>query len=198
MPVDVPQLLRLLQQDHPGIAGLSTTSMYRAVLRDCLRSRNLQCLVATRDAEVLGYVLVVRNWKRFQWMFVLRHPLLATEALAKRLRSLTLPGKDVPANGSEVGPIGPGSPDDGTRDKLGRTCRILYVGVDRAQRSHGIGSGLYAALRTHLEKGGVDQIEAYIAEHNLPSLRLHDRTGWSIAKRAGGGFVATLNVKDKD
>jgi ribosomal protein S18 acetylase RimI-like enzyme len=192
-PADVPQLLRLLEQDRPGIAGLSKSSMYRVVLRDCLRSLNLLCIVAARGDAVVGYVLAAPNWKRFQRTFLLRHPLLAMEAVAKRLGRLA--AKNRPASPAEGGPGAPRAPDEDPRMDPGATCRILYIGVDRAHRSSGIGAGLYAALREQLERGGVDWIEACIAEQNVASLRLHSRTGWSIVRRSGGGFLATLNVR---
>ena len=168
--------------------------MYRAVLRDCLRSLNLLCIVAARGDAVVGYVLAVPNWKRFQRTFMLRHPLLAAEAVAKRLGRLAA-AKNRPAPGGDAGPATSCAEDEGAGPEPRATCRILYVGVDRAHRSSGIGSGLYAALRKQLEEGGVDWIEACIAEQNVASLRLHNRTGWSIVRRSGGGFVATLNVR---
>jgi ribosomal protein S18 acetylase RimI-like enzyme len=184
LATDVPQVQRLLERERPGIAGLRSPSIYRAVLDECLRSSSVLCLVATRRDDVLGYVLAVRSWRRFQWTFLLRHPLLTTRSVVDKLRSRTLSAERGPAL----------SPDAGTRAKTRRSARILYVGVDPRARSLGIGSGLYTALRAQLEAAGIDQIEAHIAQHNLPSVRLHERTGWSIVERPGG-FLATLKLK---
>jgi ribosomal protein S18 acetylase RimI-like enzyme len=185
LPVDAPQLLRLLVQDRPGIAGLSSTRAYRSVISDCLHSRNLFCIVAARDQGVLGYVLAVRNWSRFQKWFGLRHPWLAMQALAKKLGSRSFRANAGPAPGH----VPPSRPES--------NARILYIGVDGTQRSRGIGAGLYAALRAQLANEGVEQVQAHIAQQNLPSLRLHERTGWSISRRREGGFMAIMNVRDE-
>ncbi|MFH1017347.1 MAG: GNAT family N-acetyltransferase [Pseudomonadota bacterium] len=193
---DMRSVVELLLKLRPSIAGLSSELMYQAILGDALTWKRVICLVAVRQEKPIGYVLAARDWRRFQRAFVLRHPMLGFRVLLKRLRSGLMRGKAEARDGPEPPDQSSNAAPAGTRnwgDSSPDIAKIIHIGTDGAERSKGVGSGLYAALYTHLERIGVTRVDAKIEEGNAASVRLHQRSGWTVAQ-CPGGFFATIDL----
>jgi ribosomal protein S18 acetylase RimI-like enzyme len=180
-PADVPQLLTLLRQVRPSIAGVASEPMYRALLREALRGGDLFCVVASDRDKVLGYVLAARNWQRFKRNFLLRHPLLALRILGQRLftqrRQSPQPSSLATVAVDRTGPQ--------WEQSSPTIAKVLHIGVDPDARGGGVGKALYLFLASYLEPRGIQRIDACVEADNLASLRLHERVGWTVRKDPG-------------
>jgi len=144
-------------------------------------------LVARRDDnEVVGLAIAAYDTETFWHGFFLRHPLLAAAAILKRLTRRSAPpaaSRGIPAVGrpswSDAGP---------------RIAKILFVGVDSEHRSRGLAARLYGDLMLRLARRGVTRVDARIGASNTASLRLHERTGWTL-RPDDGVVLATRSLR---
>ena len=66
--------------------------------------------------------------------------------------------------------------------------------MSASPRSRGLAARLYGDLMLRLARRGVTRIDARIGAKNTASLRLHERTGWSL--RPDGSVVfATRSLR---
>ena len=132
----------------------------------------------TRYADVRA---VAYDTEHFWHGFFLRHPMLAAAAVLKRLSRRS----PAPAPSSGV----PESDAPSWSDAGARIAKILFVGVDAEHRSRGLAARLYGDIMLRLARRGVTRVDARIGATNTASLRLHERTGWTLRPDDGVVFA---------
>ena len=192
---DLPQVLTLFRRIRPGIAGLCHESIYKVILQEALRNKEVTCFAALINKNVKGYILAIVNWNLFWRKFLLRHPFLGFRILLHRVsRVFTGLGKkpesfDPLAEGREK--FVSEMPDHRSwKDSSSAIAKVVHIGVDHPFRSKGIGYALYGALKQYLCKQGVNRMDATIDEANVASVKMHRRMGWLIASRSGTIFAS--------
>ncbi len=194
---DMPTLLNLFVRVRASIARVSTKVVYKAILSESIRAKNVLCLVAVLNNAIVGYVLAVKNWSRFKITFPLKHPAVGFSVIKERLkvrkvRAETAQPKRIDQNALDVpSPSTSEIKDNEPRweDNIATFAKVIHIGVDESARSQGVGSALYAALVRYLAQENFRLLGALIDEGNLPSVRLHMRMGWTVTKRADGFFA---------
>jgi len=180
---DVDGARRLLSRLSVSFAGITSRAMCRAMCVSSARRGVPLILVARREGAVVGVAIAAYDTETFWHSFFLRHPLLAAAAVAKRLARRASPpaatnGHDRRASGlaawSDAGP---------------RIAKILFVGVDARDRSRGLAARLYGDLMLRLARRGVTRVDARIGLQNAASIRLHERTGWTLHRDEGSVFA---------
>jgi ribosomal protein S18 acetylase RimI-like enzyme len=166
---DVDGARRLLSRLSVSFAGITSRAMCRAMCVSSARRGVPLILVARREGAVVGVAIAAYDTETFWHSFFLRHPLLAAAAVAKRLARRASP----PA-ASDAGP---------------RIAKILFVGVDARDRSRGLAARLYGDLMLRLARRGVTRVDARIGLQNAASIRLHERTGWTLHRDEGSVFA---------
>jgi GNAT superfamily N-acetyltransferase len=172
----------LLTRLSVSFAGITSRAMCRAMCVSSVRRGVPLILVARREGAVVGLAIAAYDTEAFWHGFFLRHPLLALAAIAKRLAHR----KDAapPAGGTWETARRPSWSDAGPR-----IAKILFVGVDTEHRSRGLAARLYGDLMLRLARRGVTRIDARIGAKNTASLRLHERTGWTLRPDDGVVFA---------
>jgi len=201
VPGDTDQLIELLMRGRPSITRLSNKFVYTAIIQEALKSKKIFCLVAVKNDNLIGYVFAATDWHRFQRLFILNHPLVALMIIVKEIQRLITRNVAEILRGTK--PVISSSYTSLTenyqsKDNQKTIARIIHVGVEETERSKGIASSLYAALRKYLEKEGVTRIEANISEGNFASVRLHERAGWTMVKNPTGYFAFINTSEEKD
>lgn len=191
-------LLELFGLVRPSIGGMSCPSIYNAIMHDALHSRDATVLVASIDSTLVGYVIAAQDWSRFKPMFVLRHPMVGSMAVAKRVRrnvgnwaasSSRFYCSGVNASPGQLNGNEPRSRGDSTN----RTAMIVHIGVDPRMRSRGLGRGLLAGLSRDLDQQGLVRIDAHIDRDNAASQNMFRKAGWTVIQDASG-FRAFLEL----
>jgi GNAT superfamily N-acetyltransferase len=180
--VDVDGARRLLTRMSVSFAGITSRAMCRAMCVSSAKRGAPLIIVARRDDnEVVGLAIATYDSETFWHGFFLRHPLLAVAAILKRVGHRSAPdspSSTVPAVGRPTwGDAGP------------RIAKILFVGVDAEHRSRGLAARLYGDLMLRLARRGVTRVDARIGTKNTASLRLHERTGWTLRPDDGVVFA---------
>jgi GNAT superfamily N-acetyltransferase len=180
--VDVDGARQLLTRMSVSFAGITSRAMCRAICVSSAKRGAPLIIVARRDDhEVVGLAIAAYDTETFWHGFFLRHPLLAAAAILKRLGHRSAPASassSIPAVGrptwADAGP---------------RIAKILFVGVDARHRSRGLAARLYGDLMLRLARRGVTRVDARIGAANTASLRLHERTGWTLRPDDGVVFA---------
>jgi len=183
---DVDGARRLLTRMSVSFAGITSRAMCRAMCVSSARRGVPLILVARRDRDVVGVAIAAYDTETFWHGFFLRHPLLALAAIVNRFLH-----RPPPAAGSNGHTAAKGA---SWSDAGPRIAKILFVGVDTAYRSRGLAARLYGDLMLRLARRGITRVDARIGAKNTASLRLHERTGWTL--RPDGGVVfATRSLR---
>ena len=179
---DVAPAVQLLSRLSVSFAGLPTNAMRRAICVSSLSaSMPIVVLVARPEGRLSGIAIAAYDTERFWRRLFLRHPFLALAVLRKRWRLRTAgtgpsPPSRAPAGGSwlEAGP---------------RIGKVLFIGVSPDHRSRGLAGRMYGELMVHLARRGVTRVDARIHARNAASIRLHDRTGWTLRRDEDAVFA---------
>jgi len=184
---DWPAFRRLIGEFNPRIAALRSPISYRAVFADAFKTRNIVIVVAEATDGLVGFSVAAIDWKRYQYRFPLRHPLVATLSVGKklldglriRLRVRGGPEQDeAEASVSDEKSWGDSSPE---------IAKVIYTGVSEAYRNRGVAYDL-ARYRTELlRKRGVRRVDALVSPRNTAAIRLNEKLGYSL--RNGGDVL---------
>lgn len=165
-----------------SFAGLGSSAMRRAICLASARTGSPMILVARQAGVVGGLAIAAYDTESFWRRFFLRHPLLALAVILKRLsgrrNSLRGTATAAPARtGADWSDAGP------------RIAKILFVGVATEHRTRGLAARIYGELMLRLARRGITRVDARIATGNAASIRLHERTGWTLRRDEGCVFA---------
>lgn len=177
----LPVAVELLSQAGVSVAGVQSASLYRALCEDAVSNRGVTVVIAGSDHDPAGFVVAITHPSAYWRSFVLRHPVLGFKMVWRRLFS-----------GAEGESFAAEFPDDAARlleaeaathswtQSDSTIARILFIDVQPEFRRRGIGDALYRRLFGVLRTAGVRFVHARVGCDNLPSVRLHHRTGWKL------------------
>jgi ribosomal protein S18 acetylase RimI-like enzyme len=182
-----PDAIRLLAEERVSIAGVAEEPVWRAFLEDS-RATAHPLIVSACDAHTIhGVVLCLIDPARYWRRLLVRHPLVAVQILAVRLKRRL--------RWRRAGPSAP-RPDPGIlnlmvpnvtgkrwADSSPEIAKIMFIGVDRRSRKKSIGRRLYQVLFRQLRLRGVRRVDACIDWPNVPSIHLHRSAGWELYAR---------------
>ena len=174
---DVEATCGLLSHLSVSFAGVVSGSLSRAICEDALRYEDPSILVASLDGELAGVVVAIESRRRFWLEFASRHPLLALRVLWVRARTRS--------NGT----VQHGERRDAPA-QLEDVAEVLFIGVAPGRRRSGVADRLYNELFERLRMRRVRRLVCHIDRDNVPSLRLHQSTGWTLHAE-NGVVVAT-------
>ena len=177
---DVEGASRLLGRMSVSFAGLTSKAMRRAICVSAARTGVPMILVARCEGALGGLAIAAYDTEHFWRRFFLRHPFLALAVVLKRLVHRTGPTRH---SGGET-MTGPTWADAGPR-----IAKILFVGVATEHRSRGLAAHLYGELMLRLAHRGITRVDARIGTKNAASIRLHERTGWTLRRDEGCVFA---------
>jgi GNAT superfamily N-acetyltransferase len=209
---DSASLLELLLSMRPTVARLSNPAVYRAIAYDAPRDPLLFVVVACLQGRVIGYMLAMRNWRRFWRRFFLRHPGVAIQVAWPRIQKQRQRKRRAAAaarQGRSPAPrVDPITQDPSLLERYKPPgCRKweedspeivkgVHVGVAEAFRGRGVGGQIYRTLFVWLEQSGVKRFDGNVDAGNTPSIRMHIGKGWMIARHKDGYFV-TIDIPPK-
>lgn len=179
---DIDGAKRLLTRLSVSFAGITSRAMCRAMCVSSVRRGVPMILVARREGHVVGLAIAAYDTETFWHGFFLRHPVLALIAVVQRFARRQ--GATGAAAGARRTDGRPSWSDAGPL-----IAKILFVGVDTEHRSRGLAARLYGDLMLRLARRGVTRIDARIGAKNTASLRLHERTGWTLRPDDGVVFA---------
>jgi predicted acetyltransferase len=199
-PADVDLAIQLLLESSTHIAGLSSPEIYRAFCREGVRRKQLITILAREGEKGAGFVSAIINSRSFWQKFCWRHPMVSIKIIAHRLLKKIAHKKT-----ASSGPLSPETPPQGTiptdygqrlwRQSSPVIAKIIYIGVSKDYRQQGIASQLYTLLFQELAQRQIKRVDATMDISNPASIRLHEKTGWTILPFTNSSLVATKNLK---
>jgi len=177
----LPVAVELLSQAGISVAGVQSASLYRALCEDAVSNRGVTVVIAGSDHDPAGFVVAIIHPSAYWRSFVLRRPVLGFKMVWRRLFG----GREGESFAAQL-------PDDAARllesdatthsltQSDSTIARILFIDVQPEFRRRGIGEALYGRLFEVLRAAGVRCVHARVGCDNLPSVRLHHRTGWKL------------------
>jgi ribosomal protein S18 acetylase RimI-like enzyme len=169
---DVEATCGLLSHLSVSFAGLVSGSLSRAICEDALRYEDPSILLATLDGELAGVVVAIESRRRFWLEFASRHPLLALRVLWARARNRS--NSTAPRAERRAPPA-----------QLDDVAEVLFIGVAPGRRRSGVADRLYNELFERLRARRIRRLVCRIDRDNVPSLRLHQSTGWTLHAEDG-------------
>jgi ribosomal protein S18 acetylase RimI-like enzyme len=186
---------RLLDEFRPRIAGLRSPLTYRAVFSDAFVSPHILIVVATDGGKLVGFSLTAIDWNRYQRRFALQHPLLATlSGLKKVLDGVRVALRPLASGRTDA--VGAGIEADGMNDRSWRDsspdiAKVIYTGVTRAARHHGVAYAM-ARYRTELLRElGVRRVDSIVAPNNAAAIHLNEKLGYRAERRGAVLLMST-------
>ncbi len=199
---DIPGTMRLLDETRPPIGRMSSDSSYHALMIESTKGRGLWWLVAVENDTVIGFCVAHRRGRSFWQRYLSRHPVLLSNLIAHecaRHISHTLQsrkgrerGSDNASRAAESEPDGPRWSDDNPDFAKGI---LIYIATQH--RGRGIGGKLNDALVHTLMREGVKRLDLHIDLGNNASVRLAQKSGWTV-RREQSGYLVIVNLNDKN
>ena len=184
------QVIDLLLQVKPGIAGMSSRPVYTALTNDAIKYDNTFIIVALWDDKVIGYGIAVRGWAEFKRLFILRHPFVAISSIPARiLRTFRYMRAGKPAPKQVPEGIQERVKGYSWDDSDPSITKLLHVGIDKDYRSLGIGTELYGEFFSLLAKEGFRRADGCVNPENLPSIRMVEKNGWTFTRDGDRYFI---------
>ncbi|MCU1274170.1 MAG: hypothetical protein JWO48_1601 [Bryobacterales bacterium] len=177
----LPVAVELLSQAGISVAGVQSASLCRALCEDAVSNRGVTVVIAGSDHDPAGFVVAIIHPSAYWRSFVLRRPVLGFKMVWRRLfggREGELFAAQLPDDAA--GLLEAEATTHSWAQSDPTIARILFIGVQPKFRRHGIGEALYRRLFEVLPAAGVRFVHARAGCDNLPSLRLHHRTGWKL------------------
>ena len=190
-PEELDGVLELLKLRIPAywMRSVSDESL-RAFLRHALKSP-LCVLLAARapdGANPAGYILAVRDARRFWLGFWLGHPLLASRIAALRLARLRERRRQADRR-PVLDPSGQALPLFSWAPSSPRASRIVGLFVRPEHRRKGIAMELYFKLFGALEQLGAERVEEYMGPDYLDYAgKFPEVCGWKPQRCRCGGY----------
>jgi len=198
---DVDAICQLMKRVGASIAGLKTRKIYETICCDALSGNNVVFLLADKEKVAVGCVIAITDWRYYWQKFLIIHPLIAVRILTRRFWRKVI-GFQSPRCSelkrrtfSRDGLVQAGFTKRSWSESSSAIAKTLFVGVDQSSRRAGVGVQLYLNLFEELSRLGVKRIDANLSIHNIPSIRLHQKTGWIVERAGKDSLFATRNIE---
>lgn len=202
---DVGEVCKLMEQFRHPIWGLTARSLYRVLCNDALARQHVFVVVTEEQGIVVGFLIAMRDWKRYWWKFLIRHPFIGSRAVVGKLLKVVKRPKRTnhPHQAQESGPTST-EPSPGPRPSrvLWDTCSPstaigVFMGVLTRCRGRGYGPDMYRYLCRILAERGVECVAAHVDAGNAAPLRMHQKLGWQIEPYDNGYWLCIDPSKSK-
>jgi GNAT superfamily N-acetyltransferase len=192
---DLPEILSLLEEVRPEIAGLTTRTIYATICQKALIDERVVFVVAEGHGKLKGFAIAIIDRNCFWASFLCKHPLLALRIALRRFLRLTIVGrtKEVPDPKQleiiEKCILSPPSDRSWWKDSSPQIAKGLFIAVHKKHQSKGIGRELLRYRDKVLEDRGVKRVDGIILMHRIPSVKLFYSEGFRIEKKNNRFFV---------
>ncbi len=185
---DIAYLLPIMVMEPISIGGIKTKGMYSAICREALSHPQVIMTVVTVDGSIAGYMLsIANNYWEFWRKFAVRHPFVGFSMfLAKLKRSK---GEvQTPAEVKRM--LYPDPIPEKWTDRSLVIAKMVALTLDPQFQAQGLGPDLYNFMVDVLTAKGFKRCDAHFNLTNIPSAKMHIKTGWKMT-RANGSIFAT-------
>ncbi len=195
---DLSATVELMLKLGYAVAGLYSPEALKFLCKDAcgLKKKRPVILIAKKSDEIIGYVIAIINNKPYWYSFLIRHPLIASKIVLKRSikfcrsaiksKRLDYTSKKTKNDLEKMNQqfskyiIKSDSKQITWNDYGPQIAKIQHIAIKNEYRNHGIGANLYRCLFRALIDCGVERVDAIIAFANIPSIKIHAKTGWDI------------------
>ena len=196
---DLPEIIHLMEEIRPHIAGLCSRSIYTAICRQALVDERLVITVAEDRGKLIGFTINIIEQNRFWISFLTKRPLLASRIAFRKF--LNLMGLGVSARKLEPAEleiinkyVSPGSSGRSWKDSSPTIAKAIFIGVAEQYRgSKIVGKALLNYRKKVLLERGVKRADGIILMHRIASIKLLHKQGGRI-ERTGKGDRLFVSV----
>ncbi len=199
---DILETLHLLNETRPPIGRMSSDSSYRALMIESTKGKGLWWLVAVEGDVVVGFIVAHKSGRSFWQRYLSRHPVLLSNLIAHecaRHIRYALRSREGQGSDSDSLPRPVESEPDGPRwsDDAPYVAKAVLIYIATQHRGRGIGGKLNDALVHTLMREGVKRLDLHIDLGNNASVRLAQKSGWTV-RREQSGYLVIVNLNDKN
>lgn len=195
---DLTDVLKLMRQSAFPISGLSSRPLYRAICMDALRDNRMLIGVAELDRRVVGFLVVIVDWRAYWRAFLFRHLLVGSAILWRRLmrqrsRESLWQKMSAEQRRQVVEVISTEASGRSWSDSGPVIAKGVFLHIDPACRRRGLAVDLYRYLFDLLASRGISRCDAKVDIVNTRAFPLHQRMGYRL-ERVGDSLFATTDL----